>query len=97
MLGDQRHHDDGQRSGCPGDHAGPSADGRRDEPDNEGRIEPDKRVHASHEGKGHRFRHERQRHGETRQQLGLDPAGRELGEVRLRKILRAKAICKSSE
>ncbi len=52
-------------------------------------------MNARHKSKGNRFRHKRQRHGEAGQEFGLDPARRELGEIGLREVLRAKAVCKS--
>ena len=70
MRRDEADHHHRQRPGRPRDHAGPPADQRRDQPDKESRIKADQRVHPRDKGKGHRLRHQRQRHGKARQKLG---------------------------
>ena len=71
VFGDQRHHDDGQGAGRAGNHAGPSTEYGGDQTDHEGGIKPHQRMHARDKRKGHRFRHQRQCHCETRQQFGF--------------------------
>ena len=97
VLGDERDHDHGESARRARDHAGPPADQCGDETDDKGGIEPDQRIDLGDEGKGHSFGYQRQRDGQAGQKLNLDPVRREFGEVRLRKILRAEAICECSE
>ena len=61
----QRNHHDGQRAGGAGDHAGPPAKERGDEPDHEGGIEAHQRMHPGDEGEGHGLRHQRKRDCQT--------------------------------
>jgi hypothetical protein len=69
MFHHQRNHDHGQRAGRPRYHAGAASEQCGDQPDYEGGIQPDKRCHASHKGKGHGLGHQRQRHCQAGQNL----------------------------
>ena len=93
MLRDERNHNNRQRAGRARYHARTATNHGRHEADNEGRIQPDQRVHARHESESHGLRHERQGDCQAGQQFDLDPVRRELGEAGLRQALGAKAIC----
>ena len=78
MLRHEAHHDDRQRARRARNHPRSPADQRGDQPDDEGRIKPHQRVHTGDKGKGHRFRHQRQRDGQARKQLYPQPRSAEI-------------------
>ena len=97
VLGDERDHDHCERAGCARNHSRPTANRGGDQANDEGRVETNERINTGDEGKGHGLRHQREGHRQASQKLDLDPVRRKFSEIFLRKILRAEAICESSE
>ena len=73
VIGHQGHHDHGQSAGRARDHAGPPAEDRGDETDEERGVQTHQRVNPGDEGEGHRFGHQRQCDGQTGQKLDPQP------------------------
>lgn len=71
----QGDHHHGERFGGTGDHPGSSTGDRRDESDDEGRVETDEGANPGYEGEGDCLGDKCQRNSETGQDLGAD-AGR---------------------
>lgn len=73
VIGHQGHHDHGQSAGRARNHAGPPAEDRGDETDEEGGVKTHQRVNPGDEGEGHSFGHQRQCDGQTGQKLDPQP------------------------
>ena len=68
----QCHHDHRQRTGGTRDHAGPAAQCRCDQRDDEGCIEPGQRRHVRDERKSNGFRHHGKRNGQAAEKIGFE-------------------------
>ncbi len=70
--GNQRDDDDRNRARRAGDHSRSAAECRRDQTDDKCRIKSDQRADSGNDRKRDRFRHERERDRQTRQNLVLE-------------------------
>ena len=77
VLRNQGHHHHGQGPCRARDHPRTPPDQRGDQTDQKRRIQPHQRVHTRNKGKGHRFGHEGQSDGQTRQKFNAQTRGRE--------------------